>query len=112
MSDIAHKENTYVGRSLDVAARVLLDAERLENLSLGTKETEREENELRGEELLRARNLLHLPASSTILSPFDTNGVQTLELAILIDDEILGGNAVLARIYAAEIFSFGRQNIQ
>ena len=94
---------THVRRGLDVAPRVLLDAERLEDLSLGAQETKGEEDELGREELLRAGHLLHLPAPAAVLRPLDADGVEALELPVLVDDELLGRDAVLAGIWTSRL---------
>jgi len=77
----------------------LLDTKGLDNLGLRTQETESQEDKLCREELLGSRDLLHLPTSSTVLCPFDTNSVQASKLAILVNDEVFGGDAIFTGIW-------------
>lgn len=89
----------------------MLDVEVLDDVALGAKETKRKEDELGREEFLGSRYFLHLPASTAVLGPFNADGVQTLELAIL-DDEILGRDTVLAGIYVKRPLSFQSYGIR
>jgi hypothetical protein len=50
--------------------------------------------------LLRARHLGHLPRTRMVLRPFDADRVQALKLALVVQDELLGRDAVLARVLA------------
>ncbi len=109
--DAVDTGRVLLGRRLDVRPSVLLDVKVLDDVALGTKETKRKEDELGREEFLGSRYFLHLPASTAVLGPFYADSVQALELTIL-DDEILGGDAVLAGIYGNRPLSFQRYGIR
>jgi hypothetical protein len=53
-------------------------------------------------EFLRSLDLLHRPLSSN-LGPLDEDSVETLEFALVIKNESLGGDAVLTRVFAAKV---------
>ena len=43
----------------------------------------------------KTHDLLHLPSSSSILRPLNSDGVESSKLPVLILDEVLGGDGVL-----------------
>jgi hypothetical protein len=85
---------------LDVLASVLLDLV-TENTSLRSEETHGKQDEVSGEELLRALDLLHVPATARRLGPLNTDGVDALNLARAVVHELLRHNAVLTRVLAS-----------
>lgn len=107
-------ENTFdvrrilLGWRLDVRPPVLLDVESLDDIAFRTQETKRKEHKLGGEELLRSGNFFHLPPSAAVLGPFDADGVEALEAAILVDDEVLRGDGVFARVCNTELVNAKR----
>lgn len=98
--DAVNAGRVLAGRRLEVRATVLLETKRCDRRVFRTEEAEREENEVRGEELLRARNLAHAPSAHGVLLPLHADGVDTLELAVLVALERLGRDRVLARVLA------------
>lgn len=46
----------------------------------------------------RTHDLLHLPSSSSILGPLDSDSVESSKLSVRVLDEVLGGDGVLCRI--------------
>jgi len=82
-------------RRLDVRASILLDAGPFQHLVLWTQETKCKEDKLSREELLRSGHLLHLPPASAVLGPLHADSVETLELALVIKNKLLRGDAEL-----------------
>lgn len=101
----------------------MLESESLDGSLLGTEETKSEENAVgrtfvriwsRGreegswdvqvarEELGTVGHLGHLPVLGRVLDPGDADGVDTHNLAVAVRDELLGADAVLARVLAEE----------
>lgn len=58
--------------------------------------------QIAGEELGAVGHLRHLPVLGRVLDPGDTDGVDTHDLAVAVRDELLGADAVLARVLAEE----------
>ncbi|GKT49344.1 uncharacterized protein ColSpa_09525 [Colletotrichum spaethianum] len=94
------------GRGLDVLAGVLLDVV-AEDAGLGAEETHGEEDEVGREELLRAVDLLHVPTAGGGAGPLDADGVDALDLAGAVVDELLGHDAVLAGVLAHVLLDLG-----
>ncbi|KAI6759055.1 hypothetical protein HG531_013816 [Fusarium graminearum] len=88
------------GCGLDVLASVLLNLV-TKNTSLRSEETHSKQDEVSREELLRALDLLHVPATTGRLGPLNTDGVDALDLARAIVHELLGHDAVLTRVLAS-----------
>ena len=79
---------TYLGRRLNIRSDVLLDAQRSDHLWLGTQESERQEDQLCREELLRSWHFLHLPPPAAIFRPLDPNCFWDVDGEILVDDDV------------------------
>ena len=86
-------------RSLDVLAAIELDDVAHDTL-LRAQETHGEQDEVGREELLAALDVLHVPAARCGLGPFNTDSVDTLDLAAAVIDEVLGHDTVLTRVLA------------
>jgi len=86
-------------RSLDVLASILLNLI-AEDTSLRAKETHGEHDNVSGEELLAALDLLHVPTARSALGPLNADSVDTLDLASAIVDKVLRKDAVLTRVLA------------
>ncbi|GKT57393.1 conserved hypothetical protein [Colletotrichum tofieldiae] len=93
-------------RGLDVLASVLLDVV-AEDAGLGAEETHGQEDEVGREELLRAVDLLHVPTAGGGAGPLDADGVDALDLAGAVVDELLGHDAVLAGVLAHVLLDLG-----
>ena len=86
-------------RGLDVLASILLD-DTGHDLLLRAEETHGQEDKVSGEDLLAALDLLHVPAAAGGLGPLDTDGLDALDVALAIVNELLGHDAVLTRVLA------------
>jgi hypothetical protein len=84
---------------LDVLASILLD-HTSHDLLLGAKESHGQEDEVGREDLLAALDLLHVPAAASGLGPLNANGLNALDVALAVVDELLGHDAVLTRVLA------------
>jgi len=84
-------------RSLDVLASILLDVV-AENTSLRAEETHGEQDKVSREELLAALNLLHVPTTRSTLGPLNTDGVDSLDFATAVIDELLRKDTVLTGV--------------
>jgi hypothetical protein len=86
-------------RSLDVLAWIKLNYV-VHDALLRAQETHGEEDEVSREKLLTALDVLHIPTARGGLGPLNTNGVDSLDVAVAVIDEVLRHNAVLARVFA------------
>jgi len=86
------------GWRLDVLPCIELDVVIVETLRLRSKETKGKEDKVGGEVLGGALDLLHVPAASGGLGPFDTDNVDALDVATTVVDKLLGHDTVLTRV--------------
>src|SRR4051812_4760621 len=90
----------------DVLARILFDLF-AEDATLRAQETHGEEDKVSGEELLRAVNLLHVPAAIGRLGPLDSHRVDALDLATAVINKLLRHDAELTRVLAHVLLHLG-----
>ena len=83
---------------VDVAARVFLEIELLDQLLLGSHEAHGEQDQVALVLLLAARYLDDLPSALFVLFPLDLHGLDGLDVAVRVADELLGGDLKDARI--------------
>jgi hypothetical protein len=93
-------------RGLDVLAGILLDHAG-HDLLLGAEEAHGQQNEVGGENLLAAFDLLHIPAAGGGFGPLDTDSLDALDVAFAVVDELFGHDAILARVLAHVGLDFG-----
>src|SRR6267378_1706655 len=68
-----HTGQVFLVGCSNIRTRVLAHAKCLDYFWLWAQETKSQKHELRGEVLRRARRLLHFPAPTTVLCPFDAD---------------------------------------
>jgi hypothetical protein len=86
-------------RSLNVLAAIKFDG-LVHDTLLRAQETHGEQDKVSREELLATLNLLHVPATRGRLGPLNTHGVDTLDIAGAVIDEVLGHDTVLTGVLA------------
>ena len=104
MSPAAKTPGTLVANapcSALALVRVFLHAELIEQRTFRTSKAHREQHELRREHLFRTGDLAR-DCPAVVLDPFDADGVQFLDAALVVADEFLGLDQVFARIVAEE----------
>ena len=90
---------------LGVGARIFLDAELIEQLVFRSAEAESEQHKLGGQHFLGAGEALrHRPA--VVLHPLDQDGLDGLQMSVLVAEKLGGLNGVLARVCAPEGLAF------
>ena len=57
--------------------------------------------------MFRTGNLAHLPSPTVVFRPLDSDCGETLEVAFLVLDKLLGRDAVLSRVFAKVRRDFG-----
>ena len=67
---------------------------------LRSEETHRDHDQVGGEVLAAVLQLLHIPATRGRFGPFNTHGVDAFDITIVVRHELLGHDAVLARVLA------------
>jgi hypothetical protein len=87
----------------DICSRVLLNTEGADGGFLWAKEAKCEEDELGREELFGSGHLFHLPATAAVFRPFHADSVQALKLVLVVEYEILGRDAVFARVWSSRV---------
>ncbi|GJD02058.1 hypothetical protein ColKHC_10883 [Colletotrichum higginsianum] len=93
-------------RGLDVLAGILLDVV-AEDAGLRAEETHGQKDEVRREELLRAVDLLHVPTARGGAGPLDADGVDALDLAGTVIDELFRHDAEFAGVLAHVLLDLG-----
>jgi len=66
--DALHRRGVAAGRRLDVAARVLVQLQFVDDVALGAEEAQRQQHQVAREDALAARHRVHRPASRRVLS--------------------------------------------
>jgi hypothetical protein len=86
-------------RCLNVLAAIKLDGVGHDSL-LRAQEAHGEQDKVGREELLATLDLLHVPTTRGGLCPLNTDGVNTLDIALSVIDKVLGHDTVLTWVLA------------